>query len=141
MTGTADFGVVTERAELADPDPLVAARNAHRLAFDLVVDRVLQFIGGYHVSMGGAVDALVFAGGIGEHGAELRRIVAQRVRCLGYCKVDGERNENAGRWRGDVVDISVPKAEEISRPGKILVCRTDEQVSVPGIHKYIILTV
>ncbi len=46
MTGTADFGVVTERAELADPDPLVAARNAHRLAFDLVVDRVLQFIGG-----------------------------------------------------------------------------------------------
>ncbi len=65
---------------------------------------------------------------------------AQRVRCLGYCKVDGEQNENVGRLRGDVVDISVPRAEETPPPGKILVCRTDEQVRLLGIHRYIILT-
>ena len=59
MTGTTNFGVV---ADSNDP--------THRLAFDIFVDRVAGFIGSYFVSLEGRVDALVFAGGIGEHSAK-----------------------------------------------------------------------
>jgi acetate kinase len=91
----------------------------------------LLYIGGYHLKLGGDVDALVFAGGIGERGVELRSIISERVACLGYCKLDEDLNKDARKREGVVVDISAE--EKASRDGKgkrILMCKTDEQVSV-----------
>ena len=64
IAGTTDFGVITSKAEQGD--------KACQLAFDLFVDKILNFVGGYYVKMGGKLDALVFAGGIGEKGSQLR---------------------------------------------------------------------
>ncbi|KAL4729800.1 hypothetical protein ACLX1H_001827 [Fusarium chlamydosporum] len=82
MTGTTNFGVVADSDE-----------PSHRLAFDIFVDRIAGFIGSYFVSLEGRVDALVFAGGIGEHSAKLRSAVVNRVACLGFALDDASNQE------------------------------------------------
>lgn len=80
LTGTTDFGVISAKA-------LDEADDGHemcRLALDIFVDRVLGFVGDYYVKLEGKVDALVFAGGIGEKGALLRKRVVEGVKCLGF---------------------------------------------------------
>jgi acetate kinase len=94
------------------------------------VDRILGYVGAYFVALDGAVDALVFAGGIGEKSVPLRAAVAARTRCLGFAAVEDARNADVGG--GDeaeesaVVRISGDDAE--GQAGReVLVCRTDEQ--------------
>lgn len=74
--------------------------------------------------MGGKVDALVFAGGIGEKSAELREAVTERVECLGFA-IDPKANREVEGTEGAVVDIG-----KHSEGRRVLVCRTDEQVSI-----------
>jgi acetate kinase len=96
------------------------------LAFNIFLDRILSFVGSYHLKLQGVVDALVFSGGIGERSAPLRREVGRAVRCLGFEGVDGERNEGVGReGEGEVVDIG-GGGDGIS----VLVCKTDEQMEM-----------
>lgn len=114
LTGTTDFGAVSEKAAKGD--------KAAKLAFDIFVDRLVSYIGAYFVKLGGKVDALVFAGGIGEHGVALRQAVAEKVKCLGF-ELDDDKN---GKLGSGVV-------EEIGREGvdkRILVCKTDEQAEM-----------
>lgn len=54
--------------------------------------------------VGGEVDALVFAGGIGEKGVELREAVVEKVKFLGF-ELDGGRNGKVGE--GVVEDVGV----------------------------------
>jgi len=82
------------------------------------------------VKLGGRVDALVFAGGIGERSVEVRRRVGERVGCLGFEVGDGRgrgngREDGKGEGEGVVWEIG---AEKESGAGKmVLVCETDEQ--------------
>ncbi|KAF7375216.1 putative acetate kinase [Mycena sanguinolenta] len=117
LAGTTDFGAIT--AKRAD-------EPAARLAFELFTDRVLNYVGSYHLKLGGAVDALVFSGGIGERSKELRALVAERVGCLGYTHMDEERNGAVDATEGVVVDIGAPG----SSTKRLLVCRTDEQLEM-----------
>ena len=110
LTGTTDFGKIS-----ASEDPKC------KLAFDLFVNRILGFVGSYYVTLGGDVDALVFAGGIGEKGAKLRYAVAKGVECLGFA-IDEDINQK--QVSETVVDISNAKSNH-----RILVCQTDEQAS------------
>lgn len=113
LTGTTDFSRI---ADAGSDDP------RHRLAYDLFVDRVCAFVGSYYVTLRGRVDALVFAGGIGERSARLRRSVVEAVACLGF-EIDEERN---GRVVEDVVqDVGAPDARH-----RVLVCLTDEQLQM-----------
>jgi len=80
LTGTTDFGVISAKAT-DEEDP---QHRSCRLALDIFVDRVLGFVGAYYVALGGQCDALVFAGGIGEKGALLRKRVVDGVKCLGF---------------------------------------------------------
>lgn len=113
LTGTADF------AQIAADD----APAAHRLAFDMFVDRVVGYLGSYFVKLEGRLDALVFAGGIGEKSARLRRAVVDRCRCLGF-GVDAVQNDRGLLPDERVVDISARTARF-----RTLVCQTDEEVS------------
>jgi len=107
MTGTTDFG---EIASSSDP--------THKLAFDIFVDRICGFVGSYYVTLGGKLDALVFAGGIGEKSDKLRRTVVENVACLGF-EIDDEKN------RKKIEDV----VQEVGAAAKhrVLVCQTDEQ--------------
>ncbi|TFK28199.1 acetate kinase [Coprinopsis marcescibilis] len=130
ITGTTDFGKITSNAELDNPDPDVATRNPNRLAFDLFVDRILDYVGSYHLKLDGKVDALVFSGGIGEKGVQLRATISKRVRCLGYQKLDETRNNDLDPKK-EVIQISVEGTTEGPGPTdkqkRLLVCHTDEQ--------------
>lgn len=108
LTGTTDFG---EIAKCDTPEK--------QLAFDIVVDRVTQYIGSYYVSLQGRCDALVFAGGIGEKAVRLRQAVALKVRCLGF-QLNKKLNED------EVTEIVQEIGEEGVTPG-IFVVQTDEQ--------------
>lgn len=111
LTGTTDFGAISASED-----------ESCKLAFDIFVDRILNYVGPYFTKLGGEVDALVFAGGIGETGGRLRREVVRGVECLGF-KLDEGRNESLGEEV--VTDISAGDARY-----RTLVCRTDEQLQM-----------
>lgn len=116
LTGTTDFGAVSKQASQGD--------ESAQLAFDIFVDRLVGYVGAYFVKLGGKVDALVFAGGIGEHGVELREVVAKKVACLGF-EIDGQRNGKVGD--GVVESIG---SDGQSNEKRVLVCKTDEQAEM-----------
>ncbi|KAI5845052.1 acetate kinase [Morchella snyderi] len=92
------------------------------LVFDLFVDRIHNYIGAYFVKLRGRVDALVFAGGIGEKSSELREAVVDGVQCLGF-SLNKKSNESIEKENGIVLDIG----DESARAPKVLICSTDEQ--------------
>ncbi|OAA38948.1 Aliphatic acid kinase, short-chain [Beauveria brongniartii RCEF 3172] len=122
LAGTKDFGVIAGSND-----------GRCRLAFDLLVDRTCAFVGSYYVSLRGGVDALVFAGGIGERSARLRGAVVDGLGSLGFF-LDQDANGRVGggggqgeeeSWQNVVEDISRPDARH-----KVLVCRVDEQAEM-----------
>lgn len=116
LTGTSNF------AEIAKSD----APETHRLAMNIFVDRIVGFVGNYYVKLGGQVDALVFAGGVGEKSAFLRQMVVEKVACLGFA-IDIQKNNG---HEGDN-----PVFEVGNKGGsKTLVCATDEDVGALPIH-------
>ncbi len=127
LAGTTDFAVI---ASCGKPE--------HRLAFDLFADRICGYVGSYYVALGGRVDALVFAGGIGEKSARLRRRVVEQASCLGF-GIDDRANEEEG---GEGEEKGGGKAEggggggvvrDIGCKGarhRTLVCHTDEQLQM-----------
>jgi acetate kinase len=119
LTGTTDFGEIVKHSSSSSKDD-----NKYKLAFDLFIDRILNYVGSYHLKSQGHVDALVFAGGIGEKSKELRSAIGERVKCLGFAGVDEGRNERVGKENGIVVDIGLDGGK------KLLVCRTDEQLEM-----------
>lgn len=110
LTGTSDF------AKIADP----AAPDSHKLALEIFVDRIIGYVGSYFVKLDGHVDALVFAGGIGERSAMLRRRVVEKCACLGFT-LDPSKNDQPG---DEAVFEIGGKALR-----RVLICQTDEEVS------------
>ncbi|KAG6900688.1 hypothetical protein C0993_004999 [Termitomyces sp. T159_Od127] len=133
LTGTTDFGEIVKRAKIRVRNEAKVddeeSTDQWTLAFDLFVDRILDFVGAYHLKLGAAIDALVFSGGIGERSKELREVVAARARCLGYAKVDPAKNAELDQ--GVVVDIGQKGEGKGEREKRVLVCRTDEQKTYP----------
>lgn len=117
LTGTTDF------SKIAVPD----APDTHQLAFNIFIDRVVGYVGNYYVKLGGKVDALVFAGGIGEKSAYLRQVVIDKVSCLGFT-IDEEKNKATGG--DDVTDIGGSSSSSGNGASlRTLVVETDEDVS------------
>jgi len=111
LAGTSNFGEIIQKKD---------SDEGARLAYDLFVDRILDMVGAYWLKLGGEVDALVFSGGIGEKGKELRGSVIERCACLGFV-IDQTRNAAVDDQEGEVVEIGKDDQR------KVLVCRTNEQ--------------
>ncbi|WYZ42933.1 hypothetical protein EsH8_VI_000632 [Colletotrichum jinshuiense] len=108
LTGTTDFGDIAS-----------SEKPTHKLAFDIFVDRICAFVGSYFVTLNGQVDALVFAGGIGEKSDKLRKRVVEQCACLGFTIDDDLNNKKM-----------VETVQEVGQNGakcRTLVCKTDEQ--------------
>ncbi|OAA56756.1 Aliphatic acid kinase, short-chain [Cordyceps fumosorosea ARSEF 2679] len=111
LAGTRDFAAIA------------ASNDAQKkLAFELFVDRVCAFVGSYYVSLRGNVDALVFAGGIGEKSAQLRSAILEGVACLGFSL---NKHANQRKMSQTIEEITGPDARH-----RILVCQTDEQLEM-----------
>lgn len=109
LTGTTDFGHISSSADLQC-----------KLAFNIFVDKIVSFVGSYYVKLEGNVDALVFAGGIGEKADLLRNRVVEKCQCLGF-GIDEQKNRSA------IIDVVQDIGSESARH-RTLVCQTDEQV-------------
>ncbi|KAI0671436.1 acetate and butyrate kinase [Trametes maxima] len=129
LTGTTDFGTIVREMNAVEArrdkgEEVKEDEGKWKIAFDLFLDRILGYLGAYYVKLGGEVDALVFAGGIGERSIELRDAVVEKVKCLGFA-LDPQANLEVDKHEGAVVDIGKPK--DLRR---VLVCRTDEQLEM-----------
>lgn len=71
------------------------------LALEVFAYRIAKYVGAYAVSLGG-LDALAFCGGIGEHSADIRQRVCNRLEFLGI-RLD-DRNESP-KWIDGVAGI------------------------------------
>lgn len=96
-----------------------AGNKRYQLVESMLVHQLTKYIGGYAAAMGG-VDAIVFAGGIGENNPQYRTRVAENLAFLGV-KIDEELNAKAKRTSVEY-DISTPDAKV-----RMLVIPTNEE--------------
>lgn len=99
-----------------------AGNKRYQLIESMLVHQLLKYIGGYAAAMGG-VDAVVFAGGIGENNPHYRSRVADQLGFLGV-KIDETLNKKATHT-SEEYDISAPDAKV-----KMLVIPTNEELMI-----------
>lgn len=106
-----------------DNRDLVDAANAGNekaaLALEMQRYQIVKFIGSYIAAMNG-VDAIVFAGGIGENNPELREEICKNFEYLGV-KIDHEANN----VRGKEVKISTPDSKV-----NVYIIPTNEELAI-----------
>lgn len=54
------------------------------LSHKILVNSIVDYIARYYVELKGQVDALVFTAGLGENASHIRRMVIDRISCLGF---------------------------------------------------------
>ena len=112
LTGHSDMREVENAAEAGD-------ENA-KLALDMVTYRIAQYVGSYHVAVGGA-QALVFTAGIGENSHVVRSGVAERLGALGVKLDEGKNSVRSPEPR-------VISTEDSAMP--VLVVPTNEELAI-----------
>jgi acetate kinase len=96
-----------------------AGHERAKLALDIFCYRAKKYIGAYAAAMGG-LDAIVFAGGIGEHSPLIRSMICSGLEFLGIA-MDPEKNETC---KGEC-DISAGKNSV-----RVLVIPTNEELAI-----------
>jgi acetate kinase len=91
-----------------------------QLAIDIFAYRIRKYIGAYTAVLG-AVDAVVFTGGIGENGADVRAMICSGQDQIGI-EIDAERNSATFGKEGDI-------STDSSRV-KVFVIPTDEEAAI-----------
>lgn len=110
LSGTTNFGHICERKSANVGDVLGKTEKSDgftvtqgdkdnaAVTYDVFLDRLMAYLSQYVLKLaheaGGVehIDGIVFAGGIGEHSAELRRDAIERLGVLGV-KIDEAKNE------------------------------------------------
>lgn len=107
-------------SDMREIEGLYNAKNPDAtLAVQVFCHRIVSYIGAYWAQLG-ALDALTFTAGIGEHQAFIRKIIVEKLSCFGL-KLDEEKNQSG------------PENRLISSPDssvKVLVIHTDEELSI-----------
>ncbi len=100
-------GLSGKSNDLRDVEIAARAGDANaKLALDVYVASVRQYLGSYMVLLGGA-DAIVFTGGIGENSATMRDAICQDLGWFGI-HLDGDKNKSAkGEARIDAANSRV----------------------------------
>jgi len=113
-------GVSGLSSDMRDISAGVEAGNERaKIAFDLFIKRITDYIGSYIVTLGGA-DAIVFTAGIGENSAVVRKAILERLAFLGI-----EINEEANGTRGKEILIST-----VDSKIKAFVIPTNEEIMI-----------
>ena len=100
-----------------------------QLAITMQRYQITKFVGQYTAALGGA-DAIIFTGGIGENGAELRKYVADHLSFMGV-KISDDLN--AKMIRGNEGLISTPDSKV-----KVYVIPTNEELMIARDTKEIV---
>jgi acetate kinase len=95
------------------------------LAIDVYCYRVKKYIGAYMAALDGEVDAIAFAGGVGENSPRIRSLCCAGLERLGV-RLDAERNAPSS-------DANAPKERRISAadsPIAVFAVPTDEGLAI-----------
>jgi acetate kinase len=115
------LGVSGISSDMRDIEKAIAEGNERaKIAFDMFAYRVKKFIGSYAAAMGG-VDLILFTGGIGENGWDMRRDVCVDLGFLGV-DFDVEKNDKS---RGEDLEITKPDSKT-----KVFVVTTNEELVI-----------
>jgi len=98
-----------------------AGNNRAKIAFDLFIKRITDYIGSYMISLGG-VDALVFTAGIGENAVPVRVAILERLAFLGI-KMNPETINSRGKEELVSTEDSAIKAFVIPTNEEIMIAR------------------
>lgn len=124
-----DSGVLGISELSLDQRDLEAVEDAvpqAKLALDIYANRVIKYVGSYVALMGG-VDALVFTGGIGENGIDMRQRIVSR---LGYLQteLDSEKNDVRGQAREISTDDSAVKVLLVPTNEELMIVRDVQRI-------------
>ncbi len=106
-----------------------AGDHRSQLALDMLAYSVKKYIGSYMAVLG-SCDAIVFAGGIGENGAETREAICEGLENLGIVL---DKKKNANFHRGEIEVISTAKSKV-----KIFIIPTNEELMMARETKQIV---
>ena len=110
-------------SDFRDIDDAIAKKDQRAImSHYLFVNSIVNYIAKYYVELNGRIDAIGFTAGVGENAPHVRRMVIDRLQCLGF-KIDREKND-AIRFGKEglvsAVDSKIP----------IYVVPTDEEVMI-----------
>ncbi|OFX89019.1 MAG: acetate kinase [Bacteroidetes bacterium GWF2_33_16] len=115
------IGVSGISSDMRDIEKAAAEGNERaKIAFEMFAYRVKKYIGAYSAAMGG-VDLILFTGGIGENGCEMRSLVCSDLKYLG---VDFDIEKNRGK-RGVDLELTKPTSKT-----KVMVVTTNEELVI-----------
>lgn len=116
------LGISGISSDFRDIDDAIAKKNKQAImAHYLYVNSIVGYIAKFYVELGG-VDAICFTAGVGENAPHIRRMVIDRLSCLGI-KINRELNEQIRFGKEGIIttqDSSVP----------CYVIPTDEEVMI-----------
>ena len=116
------LGLSGVSSDFRDIEGAAAKGNTHaQLALDLFYYQVVKFIGSYIAVLGG-VDAIVFAGGLGENSPELREWVIDHLNGFGIC-LKKELNNFKGEFRDLTGQDSKAKVYVIPTNEELMIAR------------------
>jgi acetate kinase len=116
------LGISGVSNDMRDIEKAAAGGNERaKLAIDAFVESVRHYLGAYLVALGGC-DVLVFTGGIGENGIELRKAICRNLEWAGIV-LDEQKNQ----VRGQETEISA-----VESSAAIWVIPTNEEWVVAG---------
>lgn len=116
------LGVSGVSSDFRDIDAKIGEKHKLSiLAHHLYVNSIVGYIAKYYVELGG-IDALCFTAGVGENAPHIRRMVIDRLNCLGL-KIDKEKNEEMRFGKEGIISSSDSSA-------LIYVIPTDEEVVI-----------
>ena len=116
------LGISGVSSDFRDIDAKIGEKHKRSiLAHYLYVNSIVGYIAKYYVELGG-VDAICFTAGVGENAPHIRRMVLDRLSCLGV-KLDREKNEEIRFGKEGIIT-----REDSSFP--CFVIPTDEEVMI-----------
>lgn len=119
------LGISGVSNDLRDLEDAAAEGNDRaRLAINVFAHRVRKTIGAYAAVMGG-VDAIVLTGGIGEHGANMRRRILQQLEFLGVRLHEDRNNDAKVSHESPVAEITADRSRVHA-----LVIATNEELQI-----------
>lgn len=115
-------GLTNDMRELVDE----ATENKDRrslLAIEIFCYRATKYIGAYLAAMNGT-DAIVFAGGIGENSAYVRRVICEKLKWIGI-ELNAENNQGTINGKEGIIslDNSRPDVYVIPTNEELLIAR------------------
>ncbi len=96
-----------------------------KLANDMYIDRIVNYIAQYYVKLNGQVDAVIFTAGLGENAREFRAEIVNKLSCLGF-GLDNEVNMQIAGYKDQHEGIISSTSSVVP----IYVVPTDEEVMI-----------